>query len=37
MKKQINNSKSKKNENLKKTAPKIHMLVQPMQMKQMAI
>ena len=39
MKKQINNSKHKKNENLKKTGSKMCMLVQPiaMRMKQMAI
>ena len=37
MKKQINNSKRKKNENLKKTGQKICMLVQPTRMKQMPI
>ena len=39
MKKQINNSKHQKNENPKitLTGSKICMLVQPMQMKQMAI
>ena len=37
MKKQINNSKLKKNENSKKTGSKIRMLVQPTRMKQMAI
>ena len=37
MKKQINNSKRKKNENSKKTGLKIRMLVQPTRMKQMAI
>ena len=37
MKKQINNSKRKKNENSKKTGSKICMPVQPTRMKQMAI
>ena len=37
MKKQINNSKLKKNENSKKTGSKIRTLVQPTRMKQMAI
>ena len=37
MKKQINNTELKKNENSKKTGSKICMQVQPTQIKQMAI